>query len=256
MAEPTLTQVPANLVRLRSVTKTTTYTMAVTDTFVKCDTETTGAFTLTLPPAADAFQDTVYWIQLVDGTSNNKLTIDGNSTETITTKSETAQTVGMWITGDMLGIYSDGSNWIYAYDGLIPHQAEMTRDAAQSISNNTETAIAFDNEVYDNAGIADQVTNDRFDILRAGKYLVTGFTAVLVNDTEWNSTRIAVNSTTVRWVFDYASGNQNIYPLVSSVISLSAGDTVELKIQHNQGGAQNTLTGEATKPRMSVVEIR
>ena len=90
--------------------KTAAYTILTTDRTVLCD-ATAGAFTLTLPPAADAYDSVTGLGQVLVITktdpSVNIVTVDGDGTETV------AGSVTQALTGeqDTLSIISDGSNW-------------------------------------------------------------------------------------------------------------------------------------------------
>ena len=114
---------------LNQVSKTTTYTALTTDSTILCD-SSGGAWTLTLFTAVGNTGKRLTIVK--EGSGTNKVTIDGNSTETIITKSETAQTIGVWISGGSITIESDGANWVSVGDNLIPHTASISRTAAQS----------------------------------------------------------------------------------------------------------------------------
>ncbi len=83
-----------------------TYTGAATigqgQQVVLCDTDG-GAYTITLPPAAESFK--ILYIKNI-GTSGNDLTIDGNASESID-GSATSVVTDM----DSVRLQSDGSNW-------------------------------------------------------------------------------------------------------------------------------------------------
>lgn len=97
--------------QMATVTKTTTYTATVTDRTILCD-ATAGAFTVTLPTAAAAYDSalatgTVLTLIKTDSGAN-AVTIDGDGSETIngaTTQALAAQ----W---DKLTIISTGTAWL------------------------------------------------------------------------------------------------------------------------------------------------
>lgn len=83
-------------------TYTTTATIGAGQDVVLADTDS-GAWTLTLPPAADRFKV----LSIINiGASGNTLTVDGNGSETI----NRATTVAL-ADLDAIRIQSDGSNW-------------------------------------------------------------------------------------------------------------------------------------------------
>lgn len=137
------------------------------------------------------------------------------------------------------------------------HKAELTRDNAQSISNNTRTKINLDTQTYDDGGIADPTTNNRFDIVRAGRYLVVANVSISgIDNTEFFRVDIDINGTKTATSNAY-SPVSNAVPRVSiaGTFDLSVNDTVELSVQHNEGASRNTLTTIDAKPKMSVIEI-
>ncbi len=86
-------------------TKTTTYSMLITDDIVRLDT-TSGSFTATLPTIASSYgkQLSVKW---VDNGSSNAPTVKGNGSELI----ETANTLVMNSPGDVIKFWNNGTNW-------------------------------------------------------------------------------------------------------------------------------------------------
>ena len=161
----------------------------------------------------------------------------------------------MWVAGDVLILESDGSNWFAYYDGLISHQARITRTAAQTITNNTATKIAFDTEDYDNAGIGDIVTNDRIDILRAGRYNVN----VQYGETSPTeiSCRIYLNGALNKIVqHNTISTGTSKFMNFTTVLDLAATDYVELYVVQVTGGNANTNNNAYDRPLLAVSEIR
>ena len=90
---------------LTVVTKDAAYTLLSTDDVVLVDTDTIGAFTLTLPAAASN-SGKVYQIKKIT-TDFLVCTIDGNASETI--DGDLTTTVNT--NGEVLKIVSDGTNW-------------------------------------------------------------------------------------------------------------------------------------------------
>lgn len=87
------------------VTKTTTYTAALTDSVILCD-SSSGAFTITLPTAVGN-TGKVFTFKKINAVGNI-VTIDGNGSETI----DGAATITFFTQWNMRQIISDGSNWL------------------------------------------------------------------------------------------------------------------------------------------------
>lgn len=85
-------------------TKTTNYTALATDDVILCD-ATSGAITVTLPAASTMTRRELH-IKKTD-TSTNKVTVDGNGSETI----DSLTTVVLHSKDAFIRIVSDGSNW-------------------------------------------------------------------------------------------------------------------------------------------------
>jgi hypothetical protein len=141
--------------------------------------------------------------------------------------------------------------------GSVLHKARMTRDAAQSIPNNSWTKILFDAETYDVGGIADYTTNDRFNILATGYYHITAsWSTIFVDNFEVVAVAIRIDGTDVRNVYvQPADTNSWAVPVVIDTAYITSGSYVEMWVFHNEGSAQNTRTELFLKPAMSVVQL-
>lgn len=95
---------PGGVVVRTVVTKTTTYTATTSDSVILCDANG-GAFTVTLPAAADE-TGLVLDIKAIDVTGGS-VEIDGDGSETI----DGALTYTLTVQYQSLTIVSDGSNW-------------------------------------------------------------------------------------------------------------------------------------------------
>jgi hypothetical protein len=156
----------------------------------------------------------------------------------------------------------DGANtgWseMLATDAQV-HMARMTRDAAQSINTSSDTKIEFDNEDFDVGDIADPVTNDRFDIVRTGKYLISAsWFCPGIDNADQVNIFIKLNGTT-DFIRDTKGGHspadQTLSASVVTIVELTAGDYLELYVRHTEGASQNTSTTLQFRPRMSVTEL-
>jgi len=153
---------------------------------------------------------------------------------------------------------TDAKGVIRCASDLQSHRARLTRDAAQAISNNTSTKIAFDNEDFDVGDIGDVGTLDRVDIRRAGEYIIIGYVAIPgLDDGEFVRTEIFINGIKVsRNKLVSPSADEGLEVQASTIETLVAGDFIELFVIHNEDATQNTFTSLDRKPKLMVTEIR
>lgn len=91
-------------IELNVKSKSSAYTATTTDVVLLCD-ASGGAFTITLPAAADN-TNRVYIIKKIDS-SVNAVTVDGNASETI----DGGTTAVITTQYESIIIFCDGSNW-------------------------------------------------------------------------------------------------------------------------------------------------
>ncbi len=216
--------------------------------------DASGDFTITLPAAASN-SGRVYYIKKTNS-SENEITIDGNSTETI----DGATEVVLYVQYDAIRILCDGSNWHIVADERIPHTASMKRTTAQSMPHNTTTDVDFNSEVFDIGNIAD-ITTDKITIKRAGKYLLTGSGGITVENLDRVNVNVDVEGTTeaANWLScSFTASDATHIASASVVVNLASGDEIDMSMYQyddSAGGAQNTHTG-AGVPTLTVTEIR
>lgn len=135
-------------------------------------------------------------------------------------------------------------------------RAKMTRNAAQSMSGGGWEKILFDNTEFDATGIADDTTNDRFDIDTDGKYSISASAYIAEQDTdEYAGAAIYVNASAVTASFftiDQGTNRANSV-VVTDVLDLSNGDYVEMYVYGSD--AFSTSTDVKYRARMSVVQL-
>ncbi len=161
-------------------------------------------------------------------------------------------------------IYKKGSGnssvgWLELSSGSgSADMAKMYRGSAQSITSAAPNKIAFDTEEYDVGGIADFSSNDRFNIHKSGKYLVTAsFALPNIDDTEACRVDIYKNGVLVRFHSTQASdADSDCYATVVDTLDLVSGDYIEMYVAHNEGASQDTFTATANRPVMSVVQVQ
>lgn len=231
-------------------------TLAVEHHTVYCN--SASDFALTLPAVAD-FHGKEYRIRNIN---SGIVTITAQATENIVDPvNGAANTLKLYLARDSAVLYSEGGNW-YADCHFRSHGAKLRREAAQSLNDATVTKIAFDAEIYDIGSIGDPVTNDRVDILRAGRYQITAW-GRLANggaDTKVTQVRITKNAGPTILALQNAyspTAAGTLTPFPSIVEQLSAGDYVEMYMFHDYGSAQNTYTTDlSVAPSLVVQELR
>jgi len=129
----------------------------------------------------------------------------------------------------------------------------------QTVNDNTETAIIFDTEVFDDDSYANLATKPtRITIPTTGIYLV-GASAYLYSPTTGsNSLYVYLNNSTSIAKFSgpapaFGAGQMNI----STLYQFSAGDYIEAKVSQTSGSAQVIKTVAANKSNsMWIIRIK
>ncbi len=120
----------------------------------------------------------------------------------------------------------------------------------QTINNGTWTTVAFGNEVFDTNSFHDNTTNNsRITIPsgKGGKYLITIQTFWANNATGSRDARIALNGSDVDTPQTGYTPNSNNNAFASTnVISLTAGDYIELRVRQDSGGALSLYAANST----------
>jgi hypothetical protein len=111
----------------------------------------------------------------------------------------------------------------------------------QTISNATVTTVPFAAENFDSDGFHDNATNNsRITIPtgKGGKYLVVGQSSFAPNLTGFRQLRILKNGTAVQisQMNNNASNTVDLQNNVSYILSLAAGDYIEMAVYQNTGG--------------------
>jgi hypothetical protein len=234
-----------------TATITASDTLDANDSILLCN--NSSDITLTLPAAASN-TDQIYTIKKI-GANANTVTLDGNGAETI----DGATTHVLYVEDDWVRIICDGSNWHIVAGYEEPHVARVHREAAQSVNSASATKIAVDVAEVNIGGMADVTTNDRVDILRTGRYLVSVFVQFPnIDDAENVQVRSHVNGAISHYYQSLSSAaDQTVMAGATQILELSAGDYVELYVSHNEGASQNTSTADPYGfPRLEVAEIR
>ena len=147
---------------------------------------------------------------------------------------------------------------IPAFLGSAPKAAHAYLSAVQSIANNTQTALSFAAEAFDNNAIHDNATNPtRLTCQTAGQYLAIGQVSFATKAGGSAELTIRKNGSTdvakVRERQDddtgmLSSGDSteiSVMNVSSPVIDLIVGDYIELMAFQDSGGAINASNGQA-----------
>ena len=118
----------------------------------------------------------------------------------------------------------------------------LTKSSDQTVPTATHTAITFDGEDYDDGGMHNNSTNTSRITIPTGEggvYVFTGSAEIeQLDDGKHILVYFRKNGTTA---LDgrgrYWAGSNNVYPspTFSKIVKLSAGDYVELMVEHSQG---------------------
>jgi hypothetical protein len=119
------------------------------------------------------------------------------------------------------------------------YSAILRETAAQSISNNSATAVTFSISDYDpSAGHSGSGSTWTAPV--AGLYLLVASGGCVGNATGRVDTRIAVNATSIALVERPNSVTSGGNQAVSVIASLAIGDAVTMVVFQNSGGSINT----------------
>ena len=163
-----------------------------------------------------------------------------SSAISLVTRTQATPTLYNNLVTDITELYTDISVKVY-------------HDAAQSIPDSTETALAFNSELYDTDTMHDTVTaNTKITIVTPGKYNLIGYAVFNTNETGNRWLTLCINGT--RHVgqsrVGAVSGDFTILNATAEEL-MAAGDYVELTVYQNSGGALNVLNYTDETPTMS-----
>jgi hypothetical protein len=138
-------------------------------------------------------------------------------------------------------------------------KARVFHNAAQSIPNDTVTALAFNSEVYDTDTIHDTVTNNsRLTCKTAGTYSIVASVSYAANTTGYRGTAIRLNGT-----IDLAQDRRNTistasrstWLTLSIQADLAVNDYVEVTVRQTSGGALDIEAASAYSPYFMMARL-
>ena len=225
-----------------TVYKTTTYTAALNDTFILCDTAA-GAWVLTLPPAA-TIAGKIFIIKKSSG-DTNVLTIDGNASEIIdgiTTYSLSAQ-------NQFVALISNGTNWFIIATSTPTtyyqpvHLVSVMSTGNQTLTSSVYTKLTFSEVEVDPLNEYSTASN-RFTPMKSGYYLVNAYSSFYRDTSEGSiSMYIYKNGAAGNWGRATVPATASTHrPLsISGIISMN-GSTDYLEMYAMVSGAQGYAT--------------
>lgn len=132
-----------------------------------------------------------------------------------------------------------------AYAQITARGARVHKSAAQSIPNDTLTAVNFDSESFDTDALHDLVTNNnQVKLNKVGKWLVDGQIGFAAGGTGRRQAYIRRNGTIT--AFDSRTANATgttVMQVSDVVVSTATTDFVDLAAYHEQGAALNVDGG-------------
>ena len=134
--------------------------------------------------------------------------------------------------------------------------ARVHNSIAQSIPNNTQTALTFNSTYFDTDGMHDPLSANpsRLTATTKGKYIVTANIGLDANAVGTRSVGIKLNNSTfvAQQTFVGFTGDSNIVS-VTATISMNVGDFVEVFVFQNSGGALGTVVFNQATPVFSAI---
>jgi hypothetical protein len=121
--------------------------------------------------------------------------------------------------------------------------ARVSHSGTQSIPNDSLVALSFDSEAFDTADLHSAAVNSsRLTAPVSGLYELDAAVDWFVNPTGSRVAQIWKNNTTIIVSDNVAPTNDDDHVL-STLVRLSAGDFVELKVKQTSGGSLLVATG-------------
>jgi hypothetical protein len=134
---------------------------------------------------------------------------------------------------------------------------KVVQTGAQTIANNTHTALTFGTEVADSSGMhSTSVNTSRATAVYPGYYSDSGGTSFVGNITGSRGTYWAVNATPVNGSNTLQPSTVNTavqYPARRDLSFLNVGDYLELFTYQSSGGNLNTSVTAQEQPSMVVL---
>lgn len=192
------------------------------------------------------------------------MVIIGAATVTINGGSAATEWSRLFITNESIQLVATSStNWQVIIDKRIPCYGLMDRITTSITTNAAGTATIFDwnNTQYSIGDIAD-LTNDRFNIRRANKYVsfLQYRPYAAVTDQKYVSLSLYKNTTQYGYAVNRASvnGAAMLAAISGYTATFAAGDYAQAKFateEADRGAVRNDVSGEAGTTWYAIQEI-
>ncbi len=263
---------PSRMASTDVVTKTTTYTVLQSDSTVLCDTSG-GAFTVTMPTAAEAFSGLKFLVKKTTSDAN-VLTLSSGATDFVMENGSLASTKKLFCYEDFIELQCIRRNttgdyiWSTVNKGLRTHAALITQTSSQTIANETWTQVAFDEDTIEVGADADHA-NNKITIKRAGLYLIGGYVKYGSLDSSSTGASVKIGITPNGGSIDYyktgtaanwsGGGNEDKRPCPSTffIKNCAVDDVIGLYTWQDDNSSESTVVvNNEGKPYLQVQEIR
>lgn len=217
--------------------------------YYAADGGSTDAYAVTLSPVPTSYTAG----QLVHFKANTAnigaatLNVNALGAKTIKKHGDQDLASGDIIAGQLVSVLYDGTNF-QLQTGASPRVrgVQARSNANKSVATGTYTALNLQVEDYDTNAYHDTVTNNHRHTVPtglAGKYQITGSGVFDSNATGFRLLALAKNGTVVCQNKTNAINGSSHDMMISAVLDLADGDTVEMQAYQNSGSALNVQTG-------------
>ena len=163
-------------------------------------------------------------IKIITGNDAYELILKGDTNITINGGSTATEWSRLFITGEQVTfLATDATNWVVLHDGRIPciGQMELITTSLTTNTAATQTTPNWNNAPINQGNLCD-LTNDRFNVRRPGKYKLSGAYAPLtgINDQKYARLYFVQNGTNIAH-----AGNRASTASPSSLINVSISKT-------------------------------
>ena len=186
------------------------------------------------------------WANLDTTGMTNPMTTTGDTI--YSSSGSTPARLGIGSTGQVLTVAGGIPSWATPSSGASFSGAQARNSSSQSITNNTETAIIFDSEIFDSGTYWDTGSNTRFTVPSTGKYSISVSVLFNYSVAGYQTIKIYKNGAFAYQVdrVGFTGTSSNAFSLgKTSLISLTASDYVEAFYYQNSGSTQ-TIFGNTS----------
>lgn len=167
----------------------------------------------------------------------NSTSINGSSYSAVA--GEGSGKYGQWLAGEYMEYVYDGSSWLLAVDGRIPHVCIATLSSDTGISNSSPTNVNWTSENSDNASLHSTSSNtERIYYKRSGLYEFYGNFRWADNSTGRRNVLIADSSLSAISISTKGASSSS-EDSVAAIISVTAANYAYGQVFQNSGSSLN-----------------